>query len=61
MVDYFDKNNLFSSSQHSFRSNHSCETAILSIVDHWKTNIDKKLINLALFIDFKKAFDLVQP
>ena len=61
MVDYFDKNNLFSSSQHGFRSNHSCETAILSIVDHWKSNIDKKLINLAIFIDFKKAFDLVQP
>ena len=61
LTDYFEINNLLSDSQHGFRSNHSnhCETALLALLDKWKLNLDKKLINLALFTDFRKAFDLV--
>jgi hypothetical protein len=59
IVSYFENNNLFCSNQHGFRANHSCETALISIIDHWKNAINNKMINLALFIDFKKAFDLV--
>lgn len=36
----------------------SCETAIQSIIDNWKT-LDSKKVILALFVDFRKAFDLV--
>ena len=61
LIYYFENNNLFFSNQHGFRSNHSCETALLSIIDRWKSNMNKNHINLALFIDFKKAFDLVNP
>ena len=59
IVSYFESNNLFCANQHGFRANHSCETALISIIDHWKNAINNKEINLALFIDFKKAFDFV--
>jgi retron-type reverse transcriptase len=59
IVHYFEANNLFCSNQHGFRASHSCETALLSVIDHWKSAIENKQINLALFVDFKKAFDLV--
>ena len=58
---HFDRNCLFVDQQHGFRTNHSCETALHSILDLWKCNISQKKVNLALFIDFKKAFDLINP
>ena len=61
IVSYFEDNKLFTSDQHGFRTNHSCETALASIIDQWKLNLDDNLISLALFIDFKKAFDLINP
>jgi ribonuclease P/MRP protein subunit RPP40 len=59
---YFESSlgySLFTSAQHGFRRNFSCETAIQSIIDNWKTSLDSKKVILALFVDFKKAFDLV--
>ena len=45
--------------QHGFRTNHSCETALHLILDNWMCACSQKKVNLALFIDFKKAFDLI--
>ena len=58
---YFENNSLFSDVQHGFRTNHSCETALQSILDTWKKSIDDHEVVLSLFIDFKKAFDLINP
>ena len=55
------ENQLFSDSQHGFRSKRSCETALQTILDKWKLSIEAKRIILALFIDLKKAFDLIDP
>ena len=61
ITSHFDENKLFCNQQHGFRQNHSCETALQTILDHWfKARADKEFV-LALFIDFKKAFDLVDP
>ena len=57
--DYFEHNNLFFIGQHGLRSNHSCETAIHEIASACLANIDKRLVNILLFIDFKKAFDML--
>lgn len=45
IVNYFDNNGLFCQEQNGFRSGHSCETALQSILDNWKTAISgKKLL-----------------
>ena len=59
ITKHFEDNNLFTSQQHGFRANHSCETALQSILDEWKSLIDDGQTVMSLFIDFKKAFDLV--
>jgi hypothetical protein len=59
LVSYFDKNNLFYRSQFGFRSQHSCETALHKIISELNQARNDRLISLMLFIDFRKAFDLV--
>ena len=58
---YFEVNKLFFSGQHGFRTSHSCESALHELMSKALSNMDKKLINLMLFVDFKKAFDMVDP
>ena len=55
------ENKLLFAGQHGFISNHSCETALHELISSCLKNMDQKLINLLLFIDFKKAFDMVDP
>ena len=61
ITNFFNSQKIFSPEQHGFRSNHSCETALQTILDKWKILLEKKENILALFIDFKKAFDLIDP
>ena len=61
ITTHFINKNLFSEEQHGFRSNRSCETALQPILERWKQSVEAKQIILALFIDFKKAFDLIDP
>ena len=49
---------LFVDQQHGFRSIHFCEIALYSILDMWKVSSSPKKVNLALFIVFKKAFNI---
>ena len=44
ILRYFDDNNLFCNAQHGFRAGRSCETALQSILEKWKTSIEKKEI-----------------
>ena len=36
-----------------------CETALCKLVDMWTSNMESGLINGAVFIDLRKAFDMV--
>jgi len=56
---YFEINKLFFSGQHGFRPNHSCESALHELISKCNKNNDNRLIYLLLFIDFKKAFDMI--
>ena len=38
--------------------NHSCQTALINLVDQWLHNINEDKISSALFVDFAKAFDV---
>lgn len=59
LQSYFDGRQLLYPLQSGFRSQHSCQTALTRLIDTWLNNINNSLINGAVFLDFKKAFDLV--
>ena len=51
--------NLLHPSQSGFRKKHSCQTALKSLVEQWLTNINNNEFNCAIFVDFRKAFDVI--
>ena len=53
------KNRLLDIAQSGFRVNHSCETALARLIHMWTSNMDNGLLNGIVFVDFRKAFDLV--
>lgn len=59
LMEYFEKNELFTECQSGFRMKHSCETALQWVLTEWKRNIgDGKIIGI-VFLDLKRAFEVV--
>ena len=56
---YLDSNKLLYERQSGFRKDHSCETALTAMVDGRITAIDRNEVVGTVFLDFSKAFDLV--
>jgi hypothetical protein len=61
ILSFFKENKIFYPSQFGFRENHSCEAALHELLSEINSARNKRLITLLLFIDFRKAFDLVNP
>ena len=59
MYTHLNEQDLLHQFQSGFRPNHSCHTALTRLIDSWLTSINKKQLIGAVFLDFKKAFDLV--
>ena len=59
MKVFIEKHQLLSSSQYGFRQAHSTEHAILNMVETIRTNMDRRLFSCGVFIDLKKAFNIV--
>ena len=59
LMAYLNKYKLLHENQSGFRQKHSCQTALVKLVDDWIKCIDNGEMIGALFIDFRKAFDLV--
>ena len=57
--DYLIENRILTDKQFGFRPNHSCETALLCMIDQWAQNVDQGYVNGVAFIDMRKAFDAV--
>ena len=51
--DYLHKNQL------GFRPKYSTQSALLNTTNQWLLNIDNRNLNLAVFLDLRKAFDTV--
>ena len=45
--------------QSGFRSNKSCKTALLQMINKFHEAINNRRINGMVIVDFRKAFDLV--
>ena len=41
LQEFFNKTNILHSTQSGFRKGHSCQTALLHLVNKWATEIDK--------------------
>ena len=61
IINYINENRLLTDDQHGFRTSYSCETALHELLTDLNIARDRKLVTLLLFIDFRKAFDLVDP
>ena len=59
LYSYLTKFELLSDSQFGFRKFHSTASALLDCTNEWYVNLDRKMFNLVVLIDLKKAFDTV--
>ena len=57
LVNYLEKYNFLSSSQHGYRCNHSTESALLQFVSNVNKFLDERYYVVGLFLDLSKAFD----
>ena len=56
---FMENNNLFHTLQSGFRPKHSCHTALSAMCDMWLSAVDRSEIVGVVFLDFKKAVDLM--
>ena len=59
LYNFLETNDVFHNLQSGFRKNHSCHTALTKLIDNWMQKIDRAEICGTVFVDLRKAFDLV--
>lgn len=59
LMDFLIHFKLLHKTQSGFRPNHSCETALLGMINSWLEAINSGTMIGVVMVDFKKAFDLV--
>ena len=59
LQDYLEDNCLLHRFQSGFRPHHSCKTAVTHITNKWLLEINKSNMTGVIFMDLKKAFDLI--
>ena len=59
LMTYLTSHKLLHSTQSGFRPNHSCETALLQMINKFLKALNKSQIIGIVMVDFRKAFDLV--
>ena len=57
--DYLEKHLLIHPFQSGFRCKHSCSTALVRLTHSWLTAMNRSEVSGVIFLDLKKAFDLV--
>ena len=58
-MSYLNKYKLIHECQSGFRHKHSCQRALVKLVDQWINCVDQGDLVGTMFIDFRKAFDMV--
>ena len=59
LFEFLTANDLLSKNQFAYRKLHSTITSLLNVTDSWYSNVDRKTVNISLFLDLKKAFDTI--
>ena len=56
---YLDKHQLLHNFQSGFRQYHSCQSTLIRLIDSWLKDVDSGKFVGTVFLDLRKAFDLV--
>ena len=59
LKNFLEKTGVLYSHQSGFREKHSCQKALIHLINTWLRDIDKGNVIGSVFLDFRKAFDLV--
>jgi Reverse transcriptase (RNA-dependent DNA polymerase) len=59
LLKFLERNNILVSEQSGFRPQHSCETSLNLTVSSWKQMIEEGKVIVAVFLDFKRAFETI--
>ena len=59
LIECLITNKVLTPNQSAFRKLYSTVTSLINGTDYWYDNMDKKQLNLSIFLDLKKAFDTV--
>ena len=59
MYTHLNEQNLIHKYQSGLMPKHSCQTALTQLIETWLNSINHKKLTGTVFLDFKKAFDLV--
>ena len=59
LLHHINKYNLVHPNQSGFREKHSCHTALTQMIDKWLININNNNLTGVVFVDFTKAFDII--
>ena len=61
LTKFFERNNLFYRHQYGFRAGLDCQQPLVYFTEKIRPSLDKenKCYSLAVFVDFKKAFDTI--
>ena len=57
LYPYLEENDILTPEQNGFRKQHGTPDTIFKLISHIIDNLNKKKVTIAVFIDFKKAFD----
>lgn len=59
LLHHLQENNILDPNQSGFRPKHSTTTALIKVTDEWLLAMDEGMYTGAVFVDLRKAFDLV--
>ena len=59
LVHYLEQSSIFLSSKLGFRASHACEIILNKLTNNCLTSIDVSQMTGVVYLDFRKAFDLV--
>ena len=59
LLEYLETRKLLHPFQSGFRPRHSCHTALARLVNTWLNNVNNSQLTGVIYLDFRKAFDLV--
>ena len=59
IMEHLNSHNILINNQHGFRSNHSCVTQLIALVEDLSYALDQQTQTDVILLDFAKAFDSI--